>query len=47
MKGLEHLGCEGRLRQLGLSTWKKEAQGDLISVPKYVKGGCSEGGAML
>lgn len=41
IKGLEHLSYEEKLRKLGL----EKAQGDFISVCKYMKGRCKEGRA--
>lgn len=48
IKGLKHLPYKDKLWKLGLvSLEKSKAQGDLIYVPTYLKGGCKEDGARL
>lgn len=39
---LEHPLYEERLRELGLQSGEQKAQGELINVKKYLKGGTEE-----
>ncbi|PKU39979.1 hypothetical protein llap_9718 [Limosa lapponica baueri] len=48
IRGLEHLSCEDKLRELGLSSLeKRKLQGNLIMVFQYLKGAYSRDGEEL